>query len=99
MEEIPRIREQLQKGIDGSPTGSGERVYYETKMKLFMSLVASILSDAMPKDDELEFYSLSYRVDKCKKEGVDKKELAELEDRLSEVRSRVVKTPHTRMFQ
>lgn len=99
MEEIPHIREQLQNGIDKSSAGSGERIYYETKMKLLLSLVASILTDARPKEDELEFYSLSYRVEKCKQEGIDKKELKELEDRLSEVRVKVVKTPHTRMFQ
>jgi hypothetical protein len=95
MEQIASIKSQLDAGLSKAEPGSGEYTYYEMKLRIFDTLVASILSEAKPSDEELEFYSISYTLNDIKKKGGSD---AAMEARVNELRSKVVKGATTRLF-
>jgi hypothetical protein len=93
--EITEIRSQLVCGLDKFEQGTGEREYYEMKLRIFDTLIASILRDAAPNPEELEFYSAAYYLSDIKNKGGSD---TAMEARVNELRSRVVKGPTTRLF-
>jgi hypothetical protein len=95
MEQIASIKSQLNEGLRSAEPGSGTYVYYDTKSKIFDTLIASILRDAAPNPNELEFYDLSYKQKALKDKG---KSDDHMEKRVNELRSIVVKEPTTRLF-
>lgn len=95
MEQIASIKSQLNEGLRSAEPGSGTYVYYDTKSKIFDTLIASILRDAAPNTDELEFYDLSYKLKALKDKGNTDDDM---EKRVNELRSIVVKEPTTRLF-
>ena len=95
MEQIASIKSQLDAGLAASEPGSGEYAYYEMKLRIFETLIASILRDAAPNAEELEFYSASYYLSDIKKKGGSD---TVMEARVNELRSRVAKGPTTRLF-
>jgi hypothetical protein len=95
MEQIASIKSQLNEGLRSAEPGSGTYVYYDTKSKIFDTLIASILRDAAPNPNELEFYDLSYKLKALKDKG---KSDDHMEKRVNELRSIVVKEPTTRLF-
>jgi hypothetical protein len=95
MEQIASIKSQLDAGLATSEPGSGEYAYYEMKSRILDTLIASILRDAAPSAEELEFYSASYYLSDIKKKGGSD---TAMEARVNELRSRVVKGPTTRLF-
>jgi hypothetical protein len=96
MEEVIQLREMLQEKLSMNLT-KGERVYYDKKMQIFNGLIDTVLREATPSEEELEFYNLSFKVDELKK-GDNKKLLEETEAKLAAVRAKVVKVPHKRLF-
>jgi hypothetical protein len=52
MDKIASIKTQIEAGLSNAEPGSGEYVYYEMKLRVFDTLVASILRDATPNEDE-----------------------------------------------
>ena len=95
IDAIAAIKTQLDAGLAASEPGSGEYAYYEMKLRILDTLVASILRDAAPIIEELEFYSASYYLSDIKKKGGSD---TAMEARVNELRSRVVKGPTTRLF-
>ena len=95
MDKIASIKSQIDEGLAAAEPGSGAYVYYEMKSRILDTLIASILRDAAPNGEELEFYSLSYALNDLKKAGGSD---AGIEARLQELRPRVVKGPTTRLF-
>ena len=93
--EITEIRSQLVCGLEKFEPGTGEYEYYEMKLRIFDTLIASILRDAAPNKEELEFYSASYFLSDIKKKGGSD---TAMEARVNELRSKVVKGPTTRLF-
>jgi hypothetical protein len=93
--EITEIRSQLVCGLDKFEQGSGEHEYYEMKLRVFDTLIASILRDAVPIQEELEFYSAAYFLNDIKNKGGSDKVM---EAHVNELRSRVAKGPTTRLF-
>lgn len=97
MEEVIHLRTTLLDKINNSKL-TGERIYFEKKLGILDVLLNTILRDASPSDEELEFYILSFKLDELKK-GDNKKLTEELEKKVSELRLKVIKTPQKRMFQ
>lgn len=95
MDKIASIKSQIEEGLSKSEPGSGAYVYYEMKSGILATLVASILRDAAPNEEELKFYSLSYYLNDLKKKGVND---AKLEARVNELRTKFAKGPTTRLF-
>ena len=95
MDKIASIKSQIEDGLAAAEPGSGTYIYYEMKSRILETLVASILRDAAPNHEELEFYSLSYALNDIKKAGGSD---AGMEARINELRPRFVKGPTTRLF-
>ena len=95
MEQIASIKSQIDEGLATAEPGSAAYVYYETKSRILETLVASILRDAAPNHEELEFYSLSYALNDLKKRGESD---PGMEARINELRPRFAKGPSTRLF-
>ena len=95
MEQIASIKSQLDASLAASEQGTGEYAYYEMKIRIFDTLIASILRDAAPNHEELEFYTLSYAINEIKKNGGSD---AGMEARINELRPRFAKGPSTRLF-
>ena len=95
MEQIAAIQLQLKEGLSSAEPGSGTYVYYDTKSKIFDTLIASILRDAAPNAEEVEFYELSYKLKALKdKGGTD----TDMEKRVDELRTFLKMGPTTRLF-
>jgi len=96
MEEVIHLRTKLKEKIQES-TQTGERIYYEKKLGTLDVLLGTILRDAAPVQDELDFYILSYKLEELKK-SENKKLIEEMTKKVDALRAKVTTTQHKRLF-